>query len=127
MTLGPFDIDSAQIERLGARFTPFVNLLLDVETHAQGIAGHHLTLNHKENLPDGGVDAALRGASESDWLPGGEFAWQVKSANRSPKECADELKDASWAQDIIRGGGTYVVALGAPLTDQTLENRHNAL
>jgi hypothetical protein len=127
MSLGPFDIAADQIERLGARFTPFVNLLLDVEARAQGLAGHRLAINHKENLGDGGVDAAVRDASESSWFPGGESAWQFKSGNQSPKESADELKAASWAQDVIRAGGTYVLALGAILVDQTVENRRKAL
>ncbi|HEV7938963.1 MAG TPA: hypothetical protein VGP18_13185 [Solirubrobacteraceae bacterium] len=127
MPLGPFDIEPAQIERLGNRFTPFVNLLLDVEVSAQGLAGHHLAINYKENLPDGGVDAAVRDATQTDWLPVGESAWQFKTADRSPKACADELEEARWAHERIQAGGSYVLVVGGSLTDQKLERRRVAL
>ncbi|HEV3321880.1 MAG TPA: hypothetical protein VG147_06765 [Solirubrobacteraceae bacterium] len=100
-----------QIERLGNRFTPFVNLLLEVEVGAQGLAGHNLAINYKENIGDGGVDAGVRDATQTDWLPAGDSAWQFKTADHSPKECAAELEGAGWAHERIRAGGSYVLVV----------------
>ena len=127
MPLGPFDIDPSQIERLGNRFTPFVNWLLEVEVGGQSLAGHHLAINYKENLPDGGVDAGVRDATRTEWLPAGESAWQFKSADRSPKVCAEELEGAARAHERIRAGGSYVLVVGGSLTDRKLEGRRVAL
>lgn len=64
MSLGPFDIGADQIKALGARFTPFVNRLLDLEAKAHGLKGHLLTITTEEHTADGGVDAALCGIIE---------------------------------------------------------------
>jgi hypothetical protein len=90
VTLGPFDIAPERIEAIGASFTPFVNKLLGLETRACGLQGHHLSINSKENTPDGGVDASLLGAPSTDYLPIGDSAWQFKRTNLGPKACADE-------------------------------------
>jgi len=66
VSLGPFDIGADQIKALGARFTPFVNRLLDLEAKAHGLKGHLLTITTEEHTADGGVDAALRGAESSN-------------------------------------------------------------
>jgi hypothetical protein len=123
VTLGPFDIAPERVEALGVSFTPFVNKLLDLETRACGLQGHHLSINSKENTPDGGVDASLLGAPSTDYLPIGDSAWQFKRTNLGPKACADEFAGAEWAHHFVRAGGSYVLVLGAALPPNLIESR----
>lgn len=123
MAFGPFDITADRIAALGPRFTEFVNRLLDLEGRAGGLAGYRLTVNIIETIGDEGVDAATRQAPEGNWIPVGDTAWQFKRSNLRPKACADELGDAIWAHEFIRGGGSYVIAMMVALTDNLIERR----
>lgn len=124
----PFDIDAEQIERLGARFTPFINKLLEVSASDFRIAGYQLALNSKENIPDGGVDATIRGSPPgADFIPAGDSAWQFKRGNPGPKACADELEAADWAHELLESGGAYVLVVGPPLPDNLIEARRRSI
>jgi len=123
MTLGPFDIAPERVESLGPSFTPFVNRLLEVEARRYGLEGHRLSVNYNETTPDGGVDASLRGAPSTDYLPAGDSAWQFKRSNLGPKACADEFEHADWAHEFVRNGGSYILVLGTALPDNLIERR----
>lgn len=123
MTLGPFDISAERVNALGARFTPFVNRLLDLEVRANAMYGHQLSVNVNETTPDEGVDASVRGAPVSDYLPTGDSAWQFKRSSFGPKACADELEKATWAHEFLRHGGSYVIVIATPLPDNLVERR----
>ncbi|KKW65050.1 hypothetical protein AAV95_08895 [Mycolicibacterium elephantis] len=125
--LPPFAVAPEQIARLGDSFTPFVNQLLDVETAAAGMDGVTLTTTYRVNLADGGVDAGIRRAVETRWLPAGDSAWQFKAGDLSPQKCADELKDAAEALAVLRTGGKYRLVIGAGLTDQKIKTRRAKL
>jgi hypothetical protein len=127
MGLGPFDISAERITALGVRFTPFVNRLLDLEVRANDLSGHRLSVNINETTPDGGVDASVRGAPGSDYLPTGDSAWQFKRSGFGPKACADELEKATWAHDFVRGGGSYVIVIADALPDKLIERRRLAI
>ncbi len=120
---GPFDVLPEQIQVLGARFTPFVNKLLEIEARAHGIAGHLVAVNANETTPDGGVDAAIRGSPGTDFVPPGASAWQFKRTNYGPKQCADELDGAKWAHEFLLDGGSYILIIGAVLPDDKVEER----
>lgn len=124
-----FDVEPVRIEGLGAGYSPFVNSLLDLERAAAKLDGYQLTITQNENTADGGVDAGLRGASRTDWLPEGDSAWQFKRSakNWGKARCAQELSAATWAQDCLRNGGSYVLVLGSRLTDRQIEERRRAL
>lgn len=121
--LPPFAVAPEQIARLGDSFTPFINQLLDIETAAAGMGGVTLNTTYRVNLADGGVDAGIRRAVETRWLPAGDSAWQFKAGDLAPQKCADELKDATEALDVLRDGGRYRLVIGAGLTDQKIKNR----
>jgi len=123
MSLGPFDISADRVQVLGTRFTPFVNRLLELEVAANAMRGWQLSINSNETTPDGGVDAALHAASETNYLPGGSSAWQFKRSNFGPKQCADELAGADWAHEYIKSGGSYILVVGHTLPDQNIEER----
>lgn len=127
MTLGPFDISAARITSLGVRFTPFVNRLLDLEVRSNALAGHLLSVNVNETTPDGGVDASVRDASSSDFIPTGDSAWQFKRSGFGPKPCADEFAKAAWAHEFVDGGGSYVIVIAAALPDNLIERRRQAV
>lgn len=127
MNLGPFDISADRITSLGVRFTPFVNRLLDLEVRSNALAGHLLSVNVNETTPDGGVDASVRDASSSDFIPTGDSAWQFKRSGFGPKPCADEFAKAAWAHDFVRGGGSYVIVIAAALPDNLIERRRQAV
>lgn len=124
---GPFSVEPDQIVRLGLSFTPFVNSLLEVERAALGLSGAQIATNYSENIADGGVDADVRAAANSEWFPDGDSAWQFKRANLSPKECREELKNAAWARELITEGAKYRLVLGVALTSRTLASRRTAL
>jgi hypothetical protein len=125
--LGPFAVEPDQIVRLGASFTLFVNRLLDVEHAASNQAGANLTTNYWENIPDGGVDAEVRGATASRWLPEGDSAFQFKRGDLTPGNCRKELAGATWARELIANGSKYRLVLGVALTSRQITNRRNAL
>ena len=47
-----------KVAALERDFTSFVNLLLDVQSSAEGLVGEALSTTSREETPDGGVDAA---------------------------------------------------------------------
>ena len=104
MVGGPFVISYDQVQRLGPRFTEFVNKLLEAELAAHAIPAHQLTITMNEDAADGGVDAALRDSPSTDWLPSGDTAFQFKREKQSARECAAELAKASHAHAIISAG-----------------------
>ncbi len=125
---GPFAVDPQQIARLGgANFGRFVTRLLDTEAAALGLNGYALETTYLENVGDGGVDAGLRSAGESFWVPTGESAWQFKAGDLSPSACKAELAGAVRALEVVRGGGSYRLVLGASLTSQKIRARRDAL
>jgi hypothetical protein len=125
--MGPYDVTVQQIQSLDIGFTPFVNRLLETEAQASGLEGHQLVINNIESLADGGVDAAIRNAIGTDWIPRGESAWQFKRSNLGPQECANELVQADAAHEILKKGGTYVLVLGKALSDTLIERRRAKL
>ena len=125
--MGPFDVAADQIERLGTAFTEVVNRLLDAEAAFHDLYAHQLVVTQKETTADGGVDAVVREALRTDWLPPGESAWQFKRSGPGPAACANEFAGSQKAQDVVRGGGSYVLVLGVDLNDKLLENRRKAI
>jgi hypothetical protein len=85
------------------------------------------SVNLKGNLADGGVDAAVRGAPSTDYLPAGDSAWQFKQGDLRPAACATEFANADWAHEFVRAGGSYVLVLGASLSDKLIENRRKKI
>lgn len=78
---GPFSVDPARVTALGgANFGQFIGRLLATEAAAHGMAGTTLETTYLENIGDGGVDAGLRDATGTSWLPAGDSAWQFKLA-----------------------------------------------
>jgi hypothetical protein len=127
LTVGPFDVTPAQIVGLEARFSAFLNKLLALELRATGTPAHQLTTTDNEAAADGGVDAMVRDAFQTDWIPLGDSGWQFKSENVGPTACANELADAERAQDVLRSGGSYIVTMGTDLPDNRLEDRRRAM
>jgi hypothetical protein len=127
MAGGPFDIAPERIVGLGPAFSEFVNRVLERQLRSQNIAGHLLSITREENTGDGGVDAALREATASDWLPAGTSAWQFKRTDLQPQKAAKEFAGASWAQEIVRQGGSYVLVLAKALPDSRIEARQTAI
>lgn len=126
--LGPFEIATEDVARLGGGFTDAVNQLLQVEAYAAGMVGSSLVLNRVEHLQDGGVDAVIRDAPVGgEWIPEGDSAWQFKRSDLQPAKCAKEFAEASWAQRYVRAGGSYVLVLGAPLPEKILAGRRDAI
>ena len=125
---GPFSVGAADIERIrSADFSRFVNRLLETEVAAGGMAGTALESTYRDNTPDGGVDAALRRATETAWIPAGDSAWQFKAGDLPPAKCKEELADAAYALDILRAGGKYRLVLGDTVTSAKIANRRTAL
>lgn len=125
---GPFSVGGADIERIrSADFSQFVNRLLEAEVAAGGMAGTALESTYRDNTPDGGVDAALRQATETVWVPAGDSAWQFKAGDLPPAKCKKELEDATYALEILRAGGKYRLVLGATMTSAKTSSRRTAL
>ena len=125
---GPFEISARDVSRLDAGFTVAVNRLLDAEAARAGMVASSLVLNSVDELADGGVDAAIHDApAGGDWIPKGYSAWQFKRSDLQPAECADEFGGASWAHRYVQNGGTYVMVLGVPRTDQMKQRRRDAI
>jgi hypothetical protein len=112
MAIGPFEVDPGQIERLRTAFTAFVNDLLVRECRAAGLQGHQVQVTRLDNNADGGVDAEVTAANQTEWLPRGRSAWQFKRADLEPKECRLELRGAHWAQALLKSGAAYRLVLG---------------
>lgn len=128
MSLGPFGVEPSQIAGLGAtNFGRFVNSLLSAEAAKIGLSGPSLVTTYKESVPDGGVDAAFQSVSQSQWIPAGHSAWQFKSGDQSPGECATEITGATRALEIIRAGGKYRLVVGVSLTEQKINQRKKAI
>lgn len=125
---GPFSVDPAQIAALGgANFGQFVNRLLATEAAAHGMLGTTLETTYLENVGDGGVDAGLRNANATRWIPQGDSAWQFKAGDLTPAKCKTELAGATRAIETLRAGGTYRLVLGASRTSAMIAARRNAL
>lgn len=129
MTLSnPFAVDPMAVTRLGPAFTDFVNSLLDAERAQAGITGWQLRIDTQENTPDGGVDAVLLDSMATDWLPQGTSAWQFKGRRTFSKaDCVSELEGAAWALEILRNGGSYILAASIRWGGLAIENREKAL
>jgi hypothetical protein len=125
---GPFSVDPRQVAALGgAYFGQFVGRLVATETSAHGMAGTTLETTYLENVGDGGVDAGLRDATGTSWLPAGDSAWQFKAGDLSPAKCKTELEGATRAIEILRAGGSYRLVLGASLTSDKIAARRAKL
>ena len=125
---GPFSVGADDIVRIrSADFSWFVNRLLEAEVAAGGMAGTALETTFRDNTADGGVDAALRQATETVWIPAGESAWQFKAGDLPPAKCKDELGGATHALEILRAGGKYRLVLGDSMTSAKITNRRSAL
>jgi hypothetical protein len=125
---GPFAVRAEQIVSLGPEsFTEFINKLLDVENAAVGWVGQTLRTTYRYNVNDGGVDAALIASQGTKWLPAGDSVWQFKSGDFSAGDCASELKKATRAIELLRGGASYRLVLGFGLTETMMSERLAAL
>lgn len=125
---GPFSVDPAQVAALGgANFGQFVNRLLTTEAAAHGMAGTTLETTYLENVGDGGVDAGLRNATATRWVPQGDSAWQFKAGDLTPAKCKVELTGATNAIATLRAGGRYRLVLGVTRTSAMITARRNAL
>jgi hypothetical protein len=91
---GPFSVAPGQVSALGASFTPFVNDLLRVESSAANLDGGQLTTTYRDNIGDKGVDAGLRRAVGTKYIPSGDSAWQFKAGDLPPAKCKKELRGA---------------------------------
>ncbi len=81
---GPFSVSPGQVSALGMDFTSFVNELLRVESSAANLDGGQLTTTYRDNLGDKGVDAGLRQAVRTKYIPPGDSAWQFKAGDLTP-------------------------------------------
>ncbi|GAA3310881.1 hypothetical protein [Arthrobacter ramosus] len=125
---GPFSVAPEQISGLGgANFGQFVSRLIATEAAAHGMRGTVLETTYLENIGDGGVDAGLRHAAGTSWIPAGDSAWQFKAGDLAPGRCKTELRGAARALEILQGGGQYRLVLGASLTSTKIDKRRNAL
>jgi len=124
---GPFSVEPHQISQLGLAFSDFVSELLRIEVAVAGLDGGQLTTTRLVNLADGGVDAGLHRAAATKRIPAGDSAWQFKAGDLGPAACRTELRDATEAQDVLRGGGSYRLVLGADLTPAKVKRRRQAL
>src|SRR3546814_17858769 len=84
--------------------------------------GYQLAINSNETTPDGGVDASLRSGEAGEFIPGKDSAWQFKRTNVGPTGCAREFGKAVWAHPFVRGGGSYVLVIGAALPDKPIRS-----
>ena len=125
---GPFSVAPGQISALGgANFGQFVSRLIATETAAHGMRGTALETTYLENVGDGGVDAGLRHAAETSWIPVGDSAWQFKAGDLAPGRCKTELRGAAGALEVLQNGGQYRLVLGASLTPTKINKRRIAL
>jgi hypothetical protein len=129
---GPFSVAPGQISALGTGFTPFVNELLRIESSAAKLDGGQLTTTYLDNVGDEGVDAGLRRAAGTKYIPPGDSAWQFKAGDLTPSKCKQELRGPqghgeSAALNVVRAGGKYRLVLGADLTDAKVRRRREAL
>lgn len=104
-----------------------MNELLRVESAAAALDGGQLATTYLDNVGDGGVDAGLRRAVGTKWIPEGDSAWQFKAGDLPPAKCRKELRDASAALSVVRAGGVYRLVLGADLTPDKVRRRREAL
>lgn len=125
---GPFSVDPVKITGLGsASFAPLVTSLLSAELALAGMTGTTLESTYIQNASDGGVDAGLRRAIATTWIPAGDSAWQFKAGDLPPGKCKTELLGASEALAILRAGGKYRLVLGVSLASALIKSRRNAL
>jgi hypothetical protein len=125
---GPFSVAPEQVSALGgANFGQFVSRLIATEAAAHGMRGTALETTYLENIGDGGVDAGLRHAAETSWIPAGDSAWQFKAGDLAPGRCRTELRGAAGALEILQNGGQYRLVLGASLTPTKIDKRRSAL
>lgn len=125
---GPFSVDPSQVAGLtGADFADFTGRLLDAERARAGLDGASLTMTYRTNAGDGGVDADLRRAVATAWIPAGESAWQFKAGDLGPESCKAELRGATAALAILRAGGSYRLVLGKSITPEQITERREAL
>lgn len=101
--------------------------MLRVESSAANLDGGQLTTTYLDNVGDEGVDAGLRRAVRTKFIPSGDSAWQFKAGDLSPSKSRKELHGASAALRVLRNGGTYRLVLGADLTDTQVGRRRVAL
>ncbi len=128
MQIGPFFVNPAQIEGLGgAEFAELVSRLLDAEISAHGLCGTSLQRTYQTNVGDGGVDAGLRSAVATKWIPHGESIWQFKAGDLAPAKCKEELRGSATALRVLKAGGSYRLVLGKTLTPVKVDNRRKAL
>lgn len=126
--LGPFSVDPSQVAGLtGGDFANLVGRLLDAERAQAGMDGAVLTMTHRINAGDGGVDAHIRRAIGTNWIPVGESAWQFKAGDLGPESCKTELRGATAALAILENGGTYRLVLGKSITPEQATERREAL
>jgi hypothetical protein len=125
--LGPFSILPRKIVSLRTAFTPFVNELVRREVAAAHLSGIAIDTTSEENVRDRGVDAQLTRAVASGFIPEGRSAWQFKQGDFRASKCKAELTQASFALEILRGGGRYRLALGADINPAFKDERRKAL
>ena len=51
----------------------------------------------------------------------------IQQGDLRPAACATEFANADWAHEFLRAGGSYVLVLGASLSDKLIENRRKKI
>lgn len=124
----PFEVDAEEIERLGSRFTEFMNKLLSAECARVKLDGPSLQIDVHDSTADGGVDALIvNSETGTRWLLSGSCIWQFKRSDLPPAKCRKEIQDATWVHQRIRDGSRYRLAIGASLGDRKVQERLKAL
>jgi hypothetical protein len=125
---GPFSLDPAHLAGLtGALFQELGNRLLAAEVAAAGLASINLHTSYQSNVGDEGVDALVEAATSTEWMPLGNSAWQFKAGTMGPETCANELKGATFAHEILQNGGAYRLVLGKGLEPYEIAKRETKL
>jgi hypothetical protein len=95
--------------------------------HEPGLHGYQLRVDSRDTVADGGVDATVDSPTASTWCASGKSCWQFKRSDLAPAACANELANASWAQELVRDGATYTLVLGRRLNDRAIDDRRSSL
>lgn len=125
--LGPYSVKPQRIEGLESAFTGFINRLLLNECARASMRAYEFRIDYQDFSPDGGVDAEIVNARDTEWIPGGRSAWQFKRGDLKPAECKEEIAGAVFARELINSGAAYRLVIGRRLTAQKINNRRDAL
>lgn len=104
----------------GEPFAEFLNRIIRSACRVGGIPDSEIVTNERQNYPDGGIDATVRGEMESD--PTGYLsvasAWQYKASVIRDLKCA-ELRDSlhkDYSKHCIENGYAYRLCVRGVVT-----------